>query len=227
MGKKTKHLEIPIEPNIFKHRRIPLSNPNKANKTNKRIKTNVKPVPSPLFSNRPPPQRAPQNGEPLWTSRWVGRWGGVYGRVVSVLSWIGDGMDGKLRKAHAMDESSERVTDRAVRLEALDKFIKKRRKSKEEPKRRIQDVFEGFRQAKLANKQIKMTTTCFLQILLQNFSPSQEDFSDINFNGSMWSVISGPCTVDSSHCLLSPNYPEPYGDGQRCKAREFFPFFFF
>ena len=28
---------------------------------------------------------------------------GVYGRVVSVLSWIGDAMDGKVRKAYAAD----------------------------------------------------------------------------------------------------------------------------
>ena len=32
---------------------------------------------------------------------------GVYGRVVTVLSWINDAMQGKIRKAHAVDDSED------------------------------------------------------------------------------------------------------------------------
>ncbi|CAK8997061.1 unnamed protein product [Durusdinium trenchii] len=72
---------------------------------------------------------------------------GVYGRVVTVLSWINDAMQGKIRKAHA------------------------------------------------------------------------DDYSNVDFRGAMWSVLRGPCSVDAAHCLLSPNYPNSYGDNQQCKVR--------
>lgn len=76
---------------------------------------------------------------------------GVYGRVVTVLSWINDAMQGKIRKAHAVDDS-------------------------------------------------------------------EDDYSNVDFRGAMWSVLRGPCSVDAAHCLLSPNYPNSYGDNQQCKV---------
>ena len=32
----------------------------------------------------------------------------------------------------------------------------------------------------------------------------------------MWSVTSGPCSVDSEMCAHSPNYPSNYGNSQSC-----------
>ncbi|CAE7482036.1 PLG [Symbiodinium sp. KB8] len=43
------------------------------------------------------------------------------------------------------------------------------------------------------------------------------DISHINFQGAMWSVISGPCRVDAEKCLTSPGYPGAYGNAQSCK----------
>lgn len=40
----------------------------------------------------------------------------------------------------------------------------------------------------------------------------------MNFEGRVWSVVSGPCTIDSDDCILSPGYPENYGNNQQCKA---------
>ena len=75
---------------------------------------------------------------------------GVYGRVHSVLSWIRDTMDDKVKKVYASD--------------------------------------------------------------------TKEDFSNLDFQGKMWSVVSGACTIDSSGCLLSPNYPDVYDNNQQCKV---------
>ncbi|CAK0868355.1 unnamed protein product [Prorocentrum cordatum] len=35
-------------------------------------------------------------------------------------------------------------------------------------------------------------------------------------SGVAWAVVSGPCTKDSSDCILSPNYPNTYGDDEKC-----------
>ncbi|CAK0900181.1 unnamed protein product [Prorocentrum cordatum] len=35
-------------------------------------------------------------------------------------------------------------------------------------------------------------------------------------SGVAWAVASGPCTKDSSDCILSPNYPQPYGTAEKC-----------
>ncbi|CAE7223923.1 PLG [Symbiodinium necroappetens] len=43
------------------------------------------------------------------------------------------------------------------------------------------------------------------------------DISHINFQGAMWSVVSGPCRVDAEKCLTSPGYPGAYGNAQSCK----------
>lgn len=75
---------------------------------------------------------------------------GVYGRVQSVLSWIEDTMENKVKKVYAAD--------------------------------------------------------------------TKEDFSSLDFEGKMWKVVSGECTIDASDCLLSPGFPEAYGDSQECKV---------
>eukprot|EP00438_Fugacium_kawagutii_P003771 Skav207395 [mRNA] locus=scaffold2421:96854:101985:+ [translate_table: standard] len=75
---------------------------------------------------------------------------GVYGRVHSVMSWIEDIMENKVKKVYAADV--------------------------------------------------------------------KEDFSSLDFGDKMWLVVSGECTIDSSNCLLSPGFPEPYEDGQQCKV---------
>jgi len=49
-------------------------------------------------------------------------------------------------------------------------------------------------------------------------SDTKEDFSNLDFQGKMWSVVSGACTIDSSGCLLSPNYPDVYDNNQQCKV---------
>ncbi|CAK0893233.1 unnamed protein product, partial [Prorocentrum cordatum] len=36
--------------------------------------------------------------------------------------------------------------------------------------------------------------------------------------GLGWRDVAGPCRVDEECCLLSPNYPQAYGDGQLCIA---------
>eukprot|EP00913_Durusdinium_trenchii_P002545 g2354.t1 len=46
----------------------------------------------------------------------------------------------------------------------------------------------------------------------------KDDYSNVDFRGAMWSVLRGPCSVDAAHCLLSPNYPNSYGDNQQCKV---------
>ncbi|CAJ1408214.1 unnamed protein product [Effrenium voratum] len=98
--------------------------------------------------------------EERYVLRGVTSWGqgcafegfpGVYGRVQSVLSWIEDGMAGKVHKAHA-------------------------------------EVAK------------------------------EDDFSQLDFNGFMWTVVTGPCSVDESGCLLSPGFPEPYGVNEECKV---------
>jgi len=35
-------------------------------------------------------------------------------------------------------------------------------------------------------------------------------------SGVAWAVASGPCTKDSSDCILSPNYPKTYGNNEKC-----------
>jgi len=35
-------------------------------------------------------------------------------------------------------------------------------------------------------------------------------------SGAAWAVASGPCTKDSSDCILSPNFPKPYGNEEKC-----------
>lgn len=39
----------------------------------------------------------------------------------------------------------------------------------------------------------------------------------------MFSVVGGPCTVDSSGCVMSPNYPQTYGPNQDCAIQVFNP----
>jgi hypothetical protein len=34
--------------------------------------------------------------------------------------------------------------------------------------------------------------------------------------GVQWAIASGPCTKDSSDCILSPNYPKAYGNDEKC-----------
>ena len=47
---------------------------------------------------------------------------------------------------------------------------------------------------------------------------TKEDYSTMDFEGKMWKVVSGECTMDSTNCLLSPGFPEAYGDSQQCKV---------
>jgi len=36
-------------------------------------------------------------------------------------------------------------------------------------------------------------------------------------NDSFWNVSSGPCTIDRTGCLLSPNWPKNYGNNEACE----------
>jgi hypothetical protein len=35
-------------------------------------------------------------------------------------------------------------------------------------------------------------------------------------DGAQWAIASGPCTKDSSGCITSPNYPNAYGNDEKC-----------
>jgi len=48
-------------------------------------------------------------------------------------------------------------------------------------------------------------------------SQEDEEMTDINFDDAMWAVVSGPCTVDNSSCILSPNYPSNYTNVDSCR----------
>lgn len=43
------------------------------------------------------------------------------------------------------------------------------------------------------------------------------DAAQGSFGNAMWRVASGPCVMDNASCILSPNYPGNYSDGERCK----------
>ncbi|CAJ1461092.1 unnamed protein product [Effrenium voratum] len=44
-----------------------------------------------------------------------------------------------------------------------------------------------------------------------------QDLGDLDFQGSMWQVVEGKCTLDAENCILSPNFPEEYGTSETCK----------
>jgi len=46
--------------------------------------------------------------------------------------------------------------------------------------------------------------------------PSADTAGVVVPNGAAWAVASGPCTKDSSDCILSPNFPKPYGKDEKC-----------
>eukprot|EP00438_Fugacium_kawagutii_P015652 Skav229949 [mRNA] locus=scaffold2665:176073:177371:- [translate_table: standard] len=53
--------------------------------------------------------------------------------------------------------------------------------------------------------------------------PNQDDehqeaanISGIDFNGSMWAVVKGNCTKDSSGCIMSPGFPQNYTAQSLC-----------
>lgn len=39
---------------------------------------------------------------------------------------------------------------------------------------------------------------------------SDQDDGTTDFHGMMWAVLRGPCTMDESGCILSPNFPADY-----------------
>jgi len=50
-------------------------------------------------------------------------------------------------------------------------------------------------------------------------APLLDDDDDDDDDDSASAVATGPCTVDSSGCWLSPNYPSNYGNEESCTVR--------
>lgn len=75
---------------------------------------------------------------------------GIYARVQSVMAWVEDVMEGKMKRATAEDKQEE------------------------------------------------------------------DDVSDIDFNGAMWAVVRGKCSMDEFDCIMSPGFPEPYPSKESC-----------
>ena len=44
----------------------------------------------------------------------------------------------------------------------------------------------------------------------------EDDVSDIDFNGAMWAVVRGKCSMDEFDCIMSPGFPEPYPSKESC-----------
>lgn len=45
----------------------------------------------------------------------------------------------------------------------------------------------------------------------------QKDYPGVQFNGAMWQVASGDCTIDEEGCIQSPGFPEGYGNSEACE----------
>eukprot|EP00439_Symbiodinium_sp_Y106_P009384 s3949_g1.t1 len=45
----------------------------------------------------------------------------------------------------------------------------------------------------------------------------QKDYPGVQFNGAMWQVANGDCTIDEEGCIQSPGFPEGYGNSEACE----------
>ncbi|CAK8990807.1 Transmembrane protease serine 9 (Polyserase-I) (Polyserine protease 1) (Polyserase-1) [Cleaved into: Serase-1 [Durusdinium trenchii] len=52
--------------------------------------------------------------------------------------------------------------------------------------------------------------------VMEGLIRSDLDTDTADFGGAMWTVLQGPCTMDDSDCILSPNFPGNYSAKQAC-----------
>ena len=61
--------------------------------------------------------------------------------------------------------------------------------------------------------------TAALDWIHDTVSGNSASSAPTHFNGAMWTVTSGKCTLDSSKCILSPDYPRNYSTNSFCFIR--------
>jgi hypothetical protein len=47
-------------------------------------------------------------------------------------------------------------------------------------------------------------------VMASDLVASDQDDETRDFHGMMWAVVHGPCTMDESGCIQSPNFPANY-----------------
>ena len=140
---------------------------------------------------------------------------GIYARVQSVLAWVEDVTEGKMKMATAEDKQDNVRWQLHLSSLLLLLCLCLR-----------QSLFPSLSHSQNHSPSLCFSVSVVLSVHLRGLEgipvchtgrqQEEEDVSDIDFNGAMWAVVRGKCTMDEYDCIMSPAFPDPYPSKESC-----------